>query len=169
MNSSKSTAEEGRVRKPSIQRERSTIDERLPAAHDPDSFSGRAISQLPSGPGTRALRQAAVLQMQRTHGNSVVMRQIASDVQRQDQSEQAAEGSAPTGQTTAPATEGEGPSQISSAGSSVSTSAGGVDLTGPMVNLNAAVVNADGVVHASTIIADSVVASSYTPGAGNIW
>ena len=37
------------------------------------------------------------------------------------------------------------------------------------MNVHAPLTNFDGVVRASTIIADSVVASSYTPGAGNIW
>lgn len=126
------------------------------------SFPGRTISQLPSGPGTRALRQAAVLQMQRTHGNSAVMRQLAPDVQHQDETESTSAVAGLTG-------EGNGPSEISSGGSSVTATAGGVDVNGPMVNLHAAMVNADGVVRASTIIADNVVASSYSPGAGNIW
>jgi hypothetical protein len=44
-----------------------------------------------------------------------------------------------------------------------------VDVNAPVVNLHSAVVNADGIVRCSTIIADSVVASSYTPGAGNLF
>ena len=44
-----------------------------------------------------------------------------------------------------------------------------VDVTAAMVNLKAPMVKADGVVKCETLIATSVVSSSYTPGAGNIW
>ena len=42
-------------------------------------------------------------------------------------------------------------------------------MSGAAINLPAPMVSADGVLRVSTIIADSVVASSYTPGAGNLW
>jgi uncharacterized protein involved in type VI secretion and phage assembly len=44
-----------------------------------------------------------------------------------------------------------------------------VDVTAAMVNLKAPMVKADGVVKCETLIATSVVSTSYTPGAGNIW
>ncbi len=44
-----------------------------------------------------------------------------------------------------------------------------VDLSADMVNLSAGMVKASGVVQCDTLIASSVVAASYTPGAGNIW
>jgi len=161
MDSTKTRVDEGRVRKPSHERDQSRVNVPGREASEPAPFPGRSISQLPSGPGTRALRQAAVLQMQRTHGNSMVMRQLTPDVQRQDETETTSEVAGPTG-------EGNGPSEISNGGSSVSATPGGVDVNRPMINLHAGVVNADGVVRASTIIADSVIASSYTPGAGNL-
>jgi hypothetical protein len=168
MDSAKTRVDEGRVRKPSHERDQSRVDVPGREASGPAPFPGRSISQLPSGPGTRALRQAAVLQMQRTHGNSMVMRQLAPDVQRQDETETTSEVPGPTSDVAGPTGEGNGPSEISGGGSSVSATPGGVDVNGPMVNIHAAMINADGIVRASTIIADNIVASSYTPGAGNL-
>jgi hypothetical protein len=52
----------------------------------------------------------------------------------------------------------------------------GVDVTAGMVKVSAGMVEVDagmakfsGVVECDTLIANSVVASSYTPGAGNVW
>lgn len=44
-----------------------------------------------------------------------------------------------------------------------------IELNAAQVQMNAAVVHASGVVNCDTIIARSVVGSSYTPGAGNMW
>jgi transcriptional regulator with XRE-family HTH domain len=44
-----------------------------------------------------------------------------------------------------------------------------VEVTASAVQLDAAMVNASGVVKAATLITNSVISSSYTPGAGNIW
>ena len=44
-----------------------------------------------------------------------------------------------------------------------------VELSAGQIKLEAGMTSASGVVKCSTLIADSVVASSYTPGAGNIW
>ncbi len=44
-----------------------------------------------------------------------------------------------------------------------------IDLDGATINLNAGIVNASGVLNTPTLMATSVVSSSYTPGAGNIW
>jgi len=45
-----------------------------------------------------------------------------------------------------------------------------VDVTAPMVNVDAAVSTFNGVVKATTFIADvGVVSPSYTPGVGNVW
>jgi phage baseplate assembly protein gpV len=38
-----------------------------------------------------------------------------------------------------------------------------------MVNVSAGMAKFDGVVQCETLVATSVVASSYTPGAGNVW
>jgi uncharacterized protein involved in type VI secretion and phage assembly len=44
-----------------------------------------------------------------------------------------------------------------------------VDITAAVINLKAPMVKADGVVKCSTLITQSVVSPSYTPGAGNVW
>ncbi len=43
-----------------------------------------------------------------------------------------------------------------------------IALTASQISLNAAMVKASGVIQCDTIIANSVVGSSYTPGAGNL-
>ena len=43
------------------------------------------------------------------------------------------------------------------------------DVTAAMVTVNAAMSSFSGVVKADTVITNSVVSASYTPGAGNIW
>lgn len=44
-----------------------------------------------------------------------------------------------------------------------------VDIAASLVNIDAALVNTTGVLKTDTLQATNVVASSYTPGAGNIW
>jgi len=46
--------------------------------------------------------------------------------------------------------------------------AGSASITAGTINLNAPMVQANGVLRASTIIADTVIGSNYTPGAGNL-
>jgi len=154
METSKKVAEKGRVQKPVSKRVQSQVLEQEQQTVSEQLASGRSIDGLPSGHGTSSLRQAAVLQMQRTHGNAHVMRQLQPSIQRQEE-----EGGTAT----------EGPSAISGPGGSVEVGGGGVEISGGIVKMHSGMVEADGVVKASTIIADSVVASSYTPGAGNIW
>lgn len=56
------------------------------------------------------------------------------------------------------------------ASANVTVQAGGqVEVNASMVNVNAGMSNFSGVVRADTVITNSVVSSSYTPGAGNIW
>lgn len=56
------------------------------------------------------------------------------------------------------------------ASANVTVQAGGqVEVSASMVNVNAGMSNFSGVVRADTVITNSVVSSSYTPGAGNIW
>ena len=54
------------------------------------------------------------------------------------------------------------PAKVEVAASFVKVSAGSVDVNAPMSQFS-------GVVKTTTMIADSVVAASYTPGAGNVW
>ena len=55
------------------------------------------------------------------------------------------------------------------ASAKVTVEASTVELNASMVSVNAGMAKFSGVVQASTVIASSVVSSSYTPGAGNIW
>lgn len=51
----------------------------------------------------------------------------------------------------------------------VSIQAGIIELNAGMLTVDASLAKFSGTVQASTLIASAVVASSYTPGAGNIW
>lgn len=44
-----------------------------------------------------------------------------------------------------------------------------VEVNASAVNIHAPMVNCDGVVQCSTLITQSVISASYTPGAGNVW
>lgn len=55
------------------------------------------------------------------------------------------------------------------ASSKVKVSASQVEISAGMVSVNAGMAKFSGVVQAQTVIATSIVGSSYTPGAGNIW
>jgi uncharacterized protein involved in type VI secretion and phage assembly len=55
------------------------------------------------------------------------------------------------------------------ASSTVTINASQVTVTASMVTVNAAMSQFSGVVQADTVIANAVVSTSYTPGAGNIW
>jgi hypothetical protein len=205
-----------------------------------EPLSAVALSQLPSAPEARSLRQTAVRQMQQTHGNAHVQRELFSEVNRQEEEEEvpveaqaptpatqaptadtgapapavqapptetqapraetgapgptaeaeastaetgapAPEAEAPTAETGAPAGEAPGmegaqaPATISGDGSTVSADAGGVTIDGTrlnvnagMVNINSAMVTTSGVLRANTLVADSVISSTYTPGVGNL-
>jgi len=54
-------------------------------------------------------------------------------------------------------------------GEPVTSDGGTTTIHGSAVSIEAAMTEAHGVLRADTIIADSVVASSYSPGAGNVW
>jgi hypothetical protein len=106
-----------------------------------------------------------VLQAQRDVGNAFVLRQLSrSPADVQSSAAQASiqrEGEDPAAAA--------GPTSIGDGGTSVSAAGGVVKADGATVQLNAGMVTAPGVVQADTIIANSVVASNYTPGAGNVW
>ena len=44
-----------------------------------------------------------------------------------------------------------------------------VEITAAMLTVNAGMSRFNGVVQADTVITNSVISASYTPGAGNIW
>jgi phage baseplate assembly protein gpV len=54
-------------------------------------------------------------------------------------------------------------------GSKVTIVAPVVEITGSIVTVNASVTKFAGMVEADTVKCNTVIASSYTPGAGNIW
>lgn len=55
------------------------------------------------------------------------------------------------------------------AAAKVTVEAGQVEVSAGMVSVNAGMSRFSGVVQADTVIANAVVSSSYTPGAGNVW
>ena len=56
-----------------------------------------------------------------------------------------------------------------SAAATVTISAGNVVVSAGTVKVNAGISLFSGVVQADTVITNSVISASYTPGAGNIW
>ena len=126
-----------------------------------------ALHRLPDGQSARSLRRRAVRQMQARGGNALVQRALAAPVQRQE--EQAPSSPAPGPTESAAPSETGAPTELSAAGSLVRVGAGGVEIQGGMVNVDAAMTRVSGVLNTDTLVAQSVVSSSYTPGAGNIW
>ena len=55
------------------------------------------------------------------------------------------------------------------ASAKVTVNASTVEISAGMVTVNAGMSKFSGVVQADTVISNSVVSASYTPGAGNIW
>jgi hypothetical protein len=116
----------------------------------------KPLAALPSGLAARQLRQSAMLQMQQDHGNAFVMRQLLD---------------APAEETAMPVegtAEGSEPTEIVSGSSAVRTTPGGVQIEGGMVNVDSGMMRTSGIMQADTLIANTVVASAYTPGAGNV-
>ncbi len=63
-----------------------------------------------------------------------------------------------------------GPSGITvDASAKVTITASLLEVSASMVTVNAAMSKFSGVVQADTVISNSVISASYTPGAGNIW
>jgi hypothetical protein len=128
---------------------------------------GQNPSHLPSGPRARSLRQTVVRQIQQSQGNAAVQRALLDRVDRQP--EEPPTSTAPTPAPEPAAEPGATPTELSSGGSSVRVTPGTVDISGGMVNVNAAFTRAAGVLQADTLIANTVVGSTYTPGAGNVY
>jgi hypothetical protein len=155
MESAGKTTEKRGIIKPTPKSVLNNILENEVSAVSSHPLAGQAIDRLPSGPGTSAMRQQAVLQMQRTHGNAHVMRQLDPSIQRQeDEAAAAASG---------------GQSKISGGGGSVDTGGSGVEVTSGNVQVHSPMVSVDGVLRTNTIIAENVVGTNYTPGVGNLW
>lgn len=155
--------------------------------------------------GSKKARQAAVLQMQRTHGNQAVQRQIQRSPEHSDAVVQrffdfgdlfgpaggggggggsnggGGGGSNGGGGGTAPAAAS--PDKVQGAGGTLDLS-GSAELTVPgtlnisaakietsagMIDNNTALNKTSGVDESQTVMTDTVIASTYTPGAGNVW
>jgi hypothetical protein len=122
-----------------------------------------------------------LLALQRSAGNAAVSAMIGGevpvqraveideiDVSTPDPAADAADTPDPAGATGAAGATGSG-GAVTSDGGTTTITGGVVNIDGGQVNLNAAMTHASGVLQADTLIANSVVASSYTPGAGNVW
>jgi hypothetical protein len=130
----------------------------------PDAVMDPAIS----GPGDPRLVHGSpgpgLLHLQRTAGNAAVRSLVAPAVQRVVGIDELTSEVAPDAGAGAEAAAGP------AADAGPVTSAGGTTtVSGTAIRLEAPMTSTDGVIRASTIIADSVVASNYTPGAGNVW
>ena len=110
----------------------------------------------------RAAPAAGLLALQRSAGNAAVTSLVGDrpPVQRAVEIDELT-----TRVGTAP---GGGP-EASEAVNPVTSSGGTTTISGAQINLDSAMTSTAGVIRAGTIVADNVVASSYTPGAGNVW
>jgi hypothetical protein len=141
---------------------------KLDAAPDRDvrpTITGAADPRLAVG-GSGS--HADLMHVQRTAGNAAVASLVAPSVQRVvTLDEMTSEVDA-----AAPPSGGGSPEGAASADAGAAADAGGEadhTITAAHIGLNAPIVEASGILRAQTVIADSIVASSYTPGAGNQW
>jgi len=120
-----------------------------------------------AGPGDPRLVHggagAGLMQLQQTAGNAAVASMVAPAVQRAVEIEELS--------TSVDAGDGASPDAGAGATSAgpVSSDGGSTTISGSAIHLDAPMVHAPGVVRVGTIIADNVVGSNYTPGAGNMW
>jgi hypothetical protein len=111
-----------------------------------------------------------LLALQRTAGNSAVASLVgaAPAVQRTVTIGEV------TGQVETPGEAGGGEPGTDQAAAQATHGAvmvigGATEINGSPIRLNAPMVEAQGVLRAETIIADNVIGSNYSPGAGNVW
>lgn len=132
------------------------------ADHAPAPIIGGANPRLAGGVSAPGL-----LALQRSAGNAAVASLVAPrSVQRDVEigEIEVASGVADSAPA-APGTGGTG----AGAGGPVTSDGATTTITGGVINLDSAMTQTAGVIRAGTIIADSVVAASYSPGAGNVW
>lgn len=137
---------------------------RRPETHPRDPGIGRAPALTTAGDPRLAghtAPAAGLLALQRSAGNAAVTSLVGarSPVQRAVTIEEV------TGQVEGPPAPGSG----SGEGGAVTSDGATTTITGGTIELEAPMTQAHGILRADTIIADNVVASSYTPGAGNVW
>lgn len=153
--------------------------EALPERHRPagagaDRDSSGSIPVTRSADPRLASTGAAapgLLALQRTAGNAAVASLVGGTpvVQRAVQIDELTT-RVDTGDATAAAGQAGGQAGAGPAGSGPVTSDGATTtITGGQVTIDAPMTQANGVLRATTVIADSIVASSYTPGPGNVW
>jgi hypothetical protein len=102
------------------------------------------------------------MHLQRTAGNAAVSALVAPAVQREVTIDEIS-----TDVATVP--EPAGDAGAAGPGGPVTSDGGTTTITGGTINLEAGVTQTSGIIRAGTIIADNVVGSNYTPGAGNVW
>ncbi len=133
------------------------------ADHAASPILGRPDPRLTSQ-GSAA---AGLMALQRTAGNAAVASLLAQratvqrDVQIDEMSTSVDVSDAAAGAA--------GATGAGAAGGAVTSDGSNTTINGSVINLAAPMTQTGGVIRAGTIIADSVVATSYSPGAGNVW
>lgn len=138
-------------------------------AHQQETDQNRAPRQdhAASAPvGSKAAQHANILQLQRQYGNQATKGIIQRSIP----------GFGLVGDDNAGGDAG-ATSSVSGSGGTISVDGGGVsitsngplDISAPTVTENVALHNNSGLLRTSTLLADVVSASTYTPGSGNIW
>ena len=115
---------------------------------------------------------AGLLHLQRTAGNAAVRSLVAPAVQREVTIDEVGiDMTNPYDEAPAPGPAAEAPTApAGAAGAGPVTSDGATTtISGGTINLEAGLTQTAGIIRAGTIIADNVVGSNYTPGAGNVW
>ncbi len=114
---------------------------------------------------------SGLLALQRSAGNAAVSSMVSGEpsVQRDVVIDEVDVSPTTPADAEAPAGAGGAGGAVTSDGGNTTITGGTVTIEGGQVNINAAMTQASGVLQADTLIANSVVASSYTPGAGNVW
>lgn len=134
------------------------------ADHDHDALQQKAKpanqTQAVGQPRTAA---SQILRLQRTHGNAFVRRMLQREITMDEMTTSAGADSDTAGAG------GAGANSIGDGSASITAENGVVTIDAAMVNVNAAMTQHSGVDKSDTVITNSVVASSYSPGAGNIW
>lgn len=129
------------------------------ASHAPAPIIGGANPRFAGGVSAPGL-----LALQRSAGNAAVASLVAPRSVQRDVEIGEVEVTADAAES-APAAPGTG----AGAGGAVTSDGATTTITGGLINLDTAITQTSGVIRAGTIIADSVVATSYSPGAGNVW
>lgn len=139
-----------------------------------DAEAARPVGPAPAGHADAASRHpstvARILELQRTAGNQAVARQLApggaaATVQRDVAIDDVSTTVDTAGGAGTDAAGAEG--GATGAGTEINDST--VRVNAGTIDLNAPIVRVGGIVQADTVIADSIVAANYTPGAGNVW